>query len=216
MALKIWLAALMAMMLTALTHTARADEARMCLGDDCPKDTSAEKDKKPQNQDFMELGFKWDRQYILQADPQSFNKLRGDGYYFAGAYGWSTLRGKGMTAITLTLGGYSSKGQLKTGEELTNNTAIFAPGVLVGQYLGKRLFLTEGLSLITSEHGPGGQADLNATIILFSWVAVRFGINGGYYRTGLQVDGKSANMWALGPTLGFVVVPWGNYKGFPD
>ena len=203
------MAALVAIILTAIAPAYAEQRASFRLTTESQK---KKEEPRVNDTDFLELGARWDRQYMLLDYPRAYSKIQSDGFYFSGAYGWNSSSKKSMTAITLRLGTCSSSGRLLAGGDPSDRVTIFAPGFFVGQYLGKRLFLTEGLSLPLSSNGPGGQIDLLATVTIGKWLAFRFGVNAGYFRTGLPTDNRRTNMLGLGPTVELILVPWGNYR----
>jgi len=201
---------LAALTLVCLARTARADDCCCCDGTEIAGKTWTEGN-------FIEVGLRWDQLYSLYSLPNRFSRLGGSSSYLKGAYGWGTNKGEGFSAITLRtgflLGGLRTSGTLDDGPEVDNRTGFAAPGFMLGQYLGKRLVLTEEASLFVSEAGPGAQIDVSASILIFNWFAIEFGVPAGFYRTGIALDdGKHVNMFALGFGLGLIFEPWGDYQ----
>lgn len=206
--------ALMAAILTVLvlvTAPAYAQDAASASAPTKSSDPCQGAGRRYRPDDFVEIGLRWDHHYPLIA-PSRFDTLYANAGYVSIAYGWSSCTGKSMVALTLNSGDYSAHGSTKSGDQFSKGVPLFMPGVMIGQFLGRRLLLTEGLSLPLSENGPGAQLDIAPTLIIGDWFALRAGINTGFYRTGLPDGDGKANIWGIGSEFELIFVPWGLYR----
>ena len=192
----------------AFSPVAQAQEAE---GDSCCNGTLNGKAWTEAN--FIDLGLQLQYGSQLYSVPNELESLSLGGIYTTGIYGWGTNEGEGIAGVTLKLGFQRTRATTDDGKDVGETPFVFAPGFLIGQFLGKRFILTEGANLLIANAGPGAELEIKGHVLLLNWLDIQFGVPLGFYRTGARMEnGDQISTVGLGFLFGASVEFYGDYS----